>query len=210
MCSGYYSYKGGYAAELPGIERFEGQVVHPQRWPDDLDYRGKRVVVIGSGATAMTLVPAMAPDVEHITMLQRSPTYVVARPDRDAIANRLRKLLPDSRRLPDHASQEHRPRPVLLRPHANATRQDARADARRRPQGARGRDDRAHFTPSLQPVGSAPVPDPQRRPVRGDHVRQGLGRHRSHRDVQPERDRACVPGPSSRPTSSSPRPACNW
>ncbi len=96
MCSGYYSYKGGYAAELPGIERFEGQVVHPQRWPDDLDYRGKRVVVIGSGATAMTLVPAMAPDVEHITMLQRSPTYVVARPDRDAIARRLSKVLPDS------------------------------------------------------------------------------------------------------------------
>ncbi len=96
MCSGYYSYKSGYAAELPGIERFEGQVVHPQRWPDDLDYGGKRVVVIGSGATAMTLVPAMAPDVEHITMLQRSPTYVVARPDRDAIARRLSKVLPDS------------------------------------------------------------------------------------------------------------------
>jgi cation diffusion facilitator CzcD-associated flavoprotein CzcO len=95
MCSGYYSYKAGYAAELPGIERFEGQVVHPQFWPEDLDYRGKRVIVVGSGATAMTLVPAMAPDVEHITMLQRSPTYVVARPDRDKIANRLRKVLPD-------------------------------------------------------------------------------------------------------------------
>jgi cation diffusion facilitator CzcD-associated flavoprotein CzcO len=95
MCSGYYSYSAGYAADLPGIDRFEGQVVHPQFWPDDLDYRGKRVIVVGSGATAMTIVPAMAPDVEHITMLQRSPTYVVARPDRDKIANRLRRVLPD-------------------------------------------------------------------------------------------------------------------
>ena len=95
MNAGYYSYKEPYAAELPGIERFEGLVVHPQFWPDDLDYQGKRIVVIGSGATAMTIVPAMASDAAHVTMLQRSPTYVVARPDRDRIANRLRKLLPD-------------------------------------------------------------------------------------------------------------------
>ncbi|MGB0114874.1 MAG: NAD(P)/FAD-dependent oxidoreductase [Ilumatobacteraceae bacterium] len=95
MCSGYYSYKGGYTPEFPGRERFTGQIVHPQKWPDDLDYAGKRVVVIGSGATAMTLVPAMAADTEHITMLQRSPTYVVARPATDAIANGLRKVLPD-------------------------------------------------------------------------------------------------------------------
>jgi monooxygenase len=95
MNAGYYSYKEPYAAELPGIERFEGTVVHPQFWPDDLDYQGKRIVVIGSGATAMTIVPAMASEAAHVTMLQRSPTYVVARPDRDRIANRLRKLLPD-------------------------------------------------------------------------------------------------------------------
>jgi monooxygenase len=94
MCSGYYSYSAGYPAEIPGIETFGGQVVHPQFWPDDLDYRGKRVIVIGSGATAMTLVPAMARDVAHITMLQRTPTYVVAAPDRDAVANTLRKVLP--------------------------------------------------------------------------------------------------------------------
>jgi monooxygenase len=94
MCSGYYSYSQGYPAEIPGIERFGGQVVHPQFWPDDLDHRGKRVVVIGSGATAMTIVPSLAADVDHVTMLQRSPTYVVARPDRDAIANALRKVLP--------------------------------------------------------------------------------------------------------------------
>ena len=96
MCSGYYSYKGGYTPEFAGIEQYQGQLVHPQQWPEDLDYAGKRVVVIGSGATAMTLVPAMAEQAGHITMVQRSPTYVVSRPDQDAIANRLRKILPDT------------------------------------------------------------------------------------------------------------------
>ncbi len=95
MCSGYYSYKAGYVPEFAGIEDFTGQVIHPQAWPDDLDYQGKRVVVIGSGATAMTLVPAMAEAAAHVTMLQRSPTYVVAAPDHDVIANTLRKALPD-------------------------------------------------------------------------------------------------------------------
>ena len=95
MCSGYYSYKEGYTPEFARRERFAGEIVHPQAWPEDLDYADKRVVVIGSGATAMTLVPAMASTAGHVTMLQRSPTYVVARPDVDAIANRLRKVLPD-------------------------------------------------------------------------------------------------------------------
>jgi monooxygenase len=94
MCSGYYSYKKGYLPEIPGLDRFRGPVVHPQEWPEDLDYAGKRVVVIGSGATAMTLVPSMAADAGHVTMLQRSPTWVVSYPDRDAIANALRKVLP--------------------------------------------------------------------------------------------------------------------
>lgn len=95
MCSGYYSYRSGYTPKLPGRDRFQGTIVHPQEWPEDLDYAGKRVVVIGSGATAVTLVPAMARTAGHVTMLQRSPTYVVARPDTDAIANALRKVLPD-------------------------------------------------------------------------------------------------------------------
>ncbi|MFZ4811672.1 MAG: flavin-containing monooxygenase [Ilumatobacteraceae bacterium] len=94
MCSGYYSYKGGYTPEFAGIEQFGGRVIHPQAWPDDLDYAGKRVVVIGSGATAMTLVPAMAGTAAHVTMLQRSPTYVVSAPDVDPIAKKLRKVLP--------------------------------------------------------------------------------------------------------------------
>lgn len=94
MCSGYFSYEHGYTPYFPGRERFGGEIVHPQDWPQDLDYAGKRVVVIGSGATAMTLVPAMAEDAGHVVMLQRSPTYVVSRPDRDVIANFLRKVLP--------------------------------------------------------------------------------------------------------------------
>jgi cation diffusion facilitator CzcD-associated flavoprotein CzcO len=95
MCSGYYSYDEPYRPSFPGEEDFEGEMFHPQLWPEGLDYRGKRVVVIGSGATAMTLVPAMADDVEHITMLQRSPTYVASLPWEDRIANTLRKFLPD-------------------------------------------------------------------------------------------------------------------
>jgi len=93
--SGYYRYDQGYTPEFPGIERFGGQVVHPQHWPEDLDYAGKRVVVIGSGATAMTLVPAMAKDAAQVTMLQRSPSYVVSMPGEDGIAIRLRRFLPD-------------------------------------------------------------------------------------------------------------------
>jgi monooxygenase len=94
-CSGYYRYDGGHAPHFPGIDRFGGTVVHPQHWPEDLDYTGKRVVVIGSGATAVTLVPAMADRAAHVTMLQRSPTYIISLPAEDAIANGLRRLLGD-------------------------------------------------------------------------------------------------------------------
>ena len=94
MCSGYYSYKAGHTPEFAGIEQFQGTVVHPQQWPEDLDYAGRRVVVVGSGATAMTLIPAIAKTAAHVTMLQRSPTYVAAGPDKDVIANTLRKVLP--------------------------------------------------------------------------------------------------------------------
>jgi cation diffusion facilitator CzcD-associated flavoprotein CzcO len=94
LCTGYYEYENGYTPEWPGVERFKGRVVHPQKWPEDLDYAGKRVVVIGSGATAVTLVPAMAGRAAHVTMLQRSPTYVVSRPAEDRIANWLRGRLP--------------------------------------------------------------------------------------------------------------------
>ncbi|HEX6037904.1 NAD(P)/FAD-dependent oxidoreductase, partial [Longimicrobium sp.] len=94
-CTGYYDYAQGYTPAWPGTERFGGRIVHPQHWPRDLDYAGKRVVVIGSGATAVTIVPAMAQRAAHVTMLQRSPTYVAAQPGQDRIAHALRRALPE-------------------------------------------------------------------------------------------------------------------
>ncbi len=94
MCSGYYDYAGGYTPEFPGAERFKGQIIHPQKWTDDIDYAGKRVVVIGSGATAVTLVPELAKKAARVTMLQRSPTYILSLPAVDGIAGWLRKKLP--------------------------------------------------------------------------------------------------------------------
>jgi monooxygenase len=94
MCSGYYRYDEGYSPQFAGVERFGGEIVHPQKWPEELDYAGKRVVVIGSGATAVTLVPAMAQTAAHVTMLQRSPSYVVSLPAEDPIAKALKRVLP--------------------------------------------------------------------------------------------------------------------
>ena len=95
-CTGYYRYDSGYAPAFPGAGDFRGRMVHPQHWPADLDYAGKQVVVIGSGATAVTLVPAMCDRAAHVTMLQRSPTYILTLPTRDHLANGLRRLLPAS------------------------------------------------------------------------------------------------------------------
>ncbi|SCG53356.1 flavin-containing monooxygenase [Micromonospora halophytica] len=94
-CSGYYRYDAGYTPEFPGLDRYTGQLVHPQHWPEQLDVAGKRVVVIGSGATAVTLVPALAERAAHVTMLQRSPTYVISLPSRDVVADTLRRWLPE-------------------------------------------------------------------------------------------------------------------
>jgi monooxygenase len=94
LCTGYYDYADGYTPEWPGVEQFRGTIVHPQKWSDNLDYANKRVVVIGSGATAVTLVPALAERAAHVTMLQRSPSYIVSRPAEDKIANWLRRYLP--------------------------------------------------------------------------------------------------------------------
>ena len=94
-CSGYYDYAAGYTPDFPGTERFRGRIVHPQRWTEDVDYAGKRVVVIGSGATAVTLVPELAKKAAHVVMLQRSPTYVVALPGEDRVARALRRALPE-------------------------------------------------------------------------------------------------------------------
>ncbi len=94
MCSGYYRYDRGYTPSFEGMERYAGRIVHPQHWPENLDCRGRRVLVIGSGATAMTLVPALAREAAHVTMVQRSPTYVISRPDQDALARKLSAVLP--------------------------------------------------------------------------------------------------------------------
>jgi cation diffusion facilitator CzcD-associated flavoprotein CzcO len=151
MCSGYYDYDAGYMPGWPGMERFRGEIVHPQKWPEDLDYAGKRVVVIGSGATAVTLVPAMADTAAHVTMLQRSPTYIVARPAKDAIADWLYARLPER---PAHALA--RWKSILLQMYFYKV-------ARRKPEAAKQRiielaqaqlgpgADMQHFTPRYDP-----------------------------------------------------------
>lgn len=95
MCAGYYQYQAGYTPNFSGRERFKGQIIHPQKWPTDLNYQGKKIIVIGSGATAATLVPELAKMAEQVVMLQRSPSYFLALPDRDIVANFLRKILPE-------------------------------------------------------------------------------------------------------------------
>lgn len=152
MCTGYYSYERGYTPDFTGREEFAGQVVHPQFWPETLNYAGKRVVVVGSGATAVTLVPEMAKLAAHVVMLQRSPTYIVSRPAEDRFANRLRKLLPTRA-----AYDAIRWRNVLLQ-------QFFYAQARRRPERFKQRllgwvrehlgpdyDVDRHFTPKYNP-----------------------------------------------------------
>ena len=94
MCSGYYDYAAGYMPGWPGMDRFIGKIVHPQKWPETLDYKDKRIVVIGSGATAVTLVPTMAETAKHVVMLQRSPTYILELPSQDFVANWLRGKIP--------------------------------------------------------------------------------------------------------------------
>ncbi len=94
MCTGYYNYDKGHTPEFAGSENFHGRIVHPQLWPQDLDYSGKQVVIIGSGATAVTLVPSMAKTAAHVTMLQRSPTYIVARPDTDPFVKKMKRFMP--------------------------------------------------------------------------------------------------------------------
>ncbi|MEZ0115281.1 monooxygenase [Catenulispora sp. EB89] len=151
-CAGYYNYDSGYTPDFPGVEDYQGTVVHPQLWPEDLDYAGKRVVVIGSGATAVTLVPALAADAGHVTMLQRSPTWISPLPGRDKVADQLRAVLP--------SKVAHR----IIRAKNIGLTVAVNQFCRRRPQAARKlftklvsrvvKDDemvREHFTPSYNP-----------------------------------------------------------
>jgi cation diffusion facilitator CzcD-associated flavoprotein CzcO len=151
LCAGYYSYDQGYQPAFPGLADYAGTFVHPQAWPEDLDHAGRRVVVIGSGATAVTLVPAMAETAAHVTMLQRSPSYLTALPPRDGLADTLRRRLP--------AGMANR----IVRAKNIALSQGFYQLARRRPKLVRGTlrkmalrflDEQAvdeHFTPTYEP-----------------------------------------------------------
>ena len=128
LCTGYYEYEEGYIPGWPGMERFAGRIVHPQKWPEDLHHDGKRVVVIGSGATAVTIVPAMAAQAAQVVMLQRSPTYVVARPTEEAIAERTQAMASGEGRARGGAVEEHPVADVLLSAFAAQTGGGAGAD----------------------------------------------------------------------------------
>jgi cation diffusion facilitator CzcD-associated flavoprotein CzcO len=156
---GYYRYDHGYTPRFDGLERFSGTVVHPQQWPDDLDCSGRRVVVIGSGATAVTLVPALARTAAHVTMLQRTPTYVMPVPSVDRAAQLLRRMVGDER---THALMRRRniARQRLV---WQASRRCTRSapDPSRQRQGAAGRlSGRRALQPAVRPVGPAAVPIP--------------------------------------------------
>ena len=202
--SGYYRYDQGYAPEFAGRERFGGPVVHPQHWPEDLDYAGKRVVVIGSGATAVTLIPAMAPAAAHVTMLQRTPSYVLPVPTRDKTNARLtsaarrRRAFAITRRL-NIARQVAVWR--VCQKYPGAARKVIRdINAKQLPEGYPGR--RA-LQPAVRAVGPADVHRPRRRPVPGPSAtaRRRWSPVTSRRSPRT----ACCSrtGASSRPTSSS-------
>ncbi|MEA2170574.1 MAG: hypothetical protein QOF76_3874, partial [Solirubrobacteraceae bacterium] len=150
--TGYYDYAGGYTPEFEGTEDFEGTIVHPQHWPEDLAYAGKKVVVIGSGATAVTLVPAMAPTAGHVTMLQRSPSFVFSLPAEDPIANTLNKVLG-----PERAFRITRRKNVAFqrgiyracRRFPKGMRRILEGDVKRRL--PKGYDVATHFSPSYDP-----------------------------------------------------------
>src|SRR3954463_2132037 len=180
--TGYYRYDEGFTPQLEGIERFRGQVVHPQHWPEDLDYAGKRVVVIGSGATAVTLIPAMAKDTEHITMLQRSTSYVLPLPSEDPLANGLRRILGEKRAYAVTRRKNILRQAVfyrLSRRFPNATRRLIRRVNEHALRGS-GFDVDVHFKPSYDPwdqrVCVVPDGDLYRAPGKGrasivtDHV----------------------------------------
>ena len=182
----------GYTPDFAGVDTFKGRIVHPQHWPDDVDYAGKKVVVIGSGATAVTLVPEMAKTASHVTMLQRSPTYVVSRPAEDGVANWLRAKLPAMT-----AYGITRWKNVLMqmlffniaRKKPEKTKERQLIDLVREHLGP-DYDVETHFTPQLQSLGPAPVPGARRRPVR-------------------RRSRRARPRWSPTISTPSPRPASN-
>jgi cation diffusion facilitator CzcD-associated flavoprotein CzcO len=208
MCSGYYDYAQGYTPDFPGIERFRGRVVHPQLWTKDVDYAGKRVVVIGSGATAVTLVPSMAPAAAHVTMLQRSPTYIVSMPGSDRSRT---GCAASCRRAPRTASRAGRTfrDPVVLQLLPQEPRAREGDDRPVAPEGdrRRPRETRAPLSASLQPVGAARLSGARRRPLPEHARREGLDRHGPDRDVHRNRHQAALgAGAAGRPRHHRDRP----
>ncbi len=206
-CTGYYDYDAGFLPDFPGADRFRGQTVHPQHWPEDLDYAGKKVVVIGSGATAVTLVPSMADQTEHVTMLQRSPSYVFSIPALDKISRSLGLVLPAKQvfafaRWRNIAIQ--RGLYLACRRWPNAMRRFLLSQVRRKV----GPDfDMSHFTPAYMPWDErlCAVPD-------GDLFRVLRSGDASivtdHIETFTEKGILLNRARSSRRTSSSRRPAC--
>lgn len=151
LCTGYYNYENGYTPEFPGRARFQGQIVHPQKWTSDIDYAGRKVIVIGSGATAVTLVPEMAKTAAHVTMLQRSPTYVVSLPMEDKLANRLQNVLPAKTAF-SLARWKNVLFSMVFYQIARRAPKVAKWLLRKGVQSALGRDyDISHFTPAYNP-----------------------------------------------------------
>ncbi|HEV2535886.1 MAG TPA: NAD(P)/FAD-dependent oxidoreductase [Streptosporangiaceae bacterium] len=152
LCSGYYRYDQGYTPDWPGLENFDGPVVHPQHWPEALDLAGKRVIVIGSGATAVTLIPAIAATAASVTMLQRSPSYVMSLPGQDPLADLLRKALPE--RLA-HAAVRWKNARIATAIYNFCRRHPARARAMLQRAAVKrlpaGYDIKTHFTPAYEP-----------------------------------------------------------
>ena len=179
LCSGYYDYEKGHTPAFPGSEDFQGKLIHPQHWPKDLDYRGRRVVVIGSGATAVTLVPAMAEQAEHVTMLQRSPSYILSIPGGRPPRRMIRRLLPEWA-----AHRLIRWKNVLIGMYfyhmcKRSPEQGQEVFSPPPPEGASARRGyRCAFQAALSALGSARLLRARRRSVPRHAGRPGIGRHR--------------------------------
>ena len=194
MCQGYYRHSEGYTPEWDGMESFKGRIVHPQTWPEDLDYKGKNVVVIGSGATAATLMPAIADDCAHVTMLQRSPTYFRTGRNAIALAEELRELgiqeewIHEIVRRKILHDQDVFTRRSFTEP--EVVKQELLVAVRAHLGPDYDIDDAFHA--ELPAVAAAHRLRPGRRPVQGDRLRQGLGRHRRDRTIHRDRHPAEV------------------
>ena len=192
-CTGYYDYDGGYEPKFAGSERFRGHIVHPQKWTPDIEYQGKRVVVIGSGATAVTLVPEIAKQAAHVTMLQRSPSYIVSLPERDSVANWLRERLPKRVGVLGDAMEERADRHGVLCALSPLSGGGEEAFGGAGAQAARRSERyREALHAALQPVGPARVPHSRRRSFRRPSRGSCLGRYRSDRDVHGDGDQTAV------------------